>query len=103
MTTMNGSPANFAPEPELLAIHLLRELTTASRVSHRPTLDDLAVAVGARRSDVRQMLSALHREGLVDVLHMRPTLAGFALGRAASSEKLRPLRAQLERREVRAA
>ena len=60
MTRTMGFRTTFAPEPELLAIHLLRALTTASRGT-RLTLDDLALALGARRSDVRHALSALHR------------------------------------------
>ena len=46
-----------------------------------------------RRGDVRRTLSALHREGFVDVLRMRPTLAGFALGRALQGTALPSLRA----------
>jgi DNA-binding IclR family transcriptional regulator len=91
MTTCTA-PYQSGCDPELLAVHLLRALC-AARVADRSTsLDDLVGRVGARRGDVRRMLSALHREGLVDVVRMRPTLEGFALGRALAGKRLRPFR-----------
>lgn len=76
-----------------LALHVLRALAAAQREGQKLDLAALARAIRVRRPDVRRVLSALHREGYVDVLHMRPTLAGFALGAALASAELPPLRA----------
>jgi DNA-binding GntR family transcriptional regulator len=77
---------------ESLGQHILRAMTAAARRTERLALDDLAGALGVRRADVRSALSALHREGLVDVMRMRPTLAGFALGHALDGKALGALR-----------
>lgn len=77
---------------ESLGQHILRAMSASARRDERATLDDLATELGVRRADVRGALSALHRQGLVDVLRMRPTLAGFALGHALQGEALGPLR-----------
>ena len=79
---------------DTVAIHVLRAMILAREDHRTPTLDDLARDVGVRRADVRSTLSALHREGFVDVLRMRPTLAGFALGRAAAGASLRTVRSR---------
>ena len=94
---MNATPtfcAELAPSGEAIAIHLLRALTTAQREDRRLDLDELVSEVGARRAEVRRTLSALHRGGYVDVLRMRLTLKGFAIGQALSATDLIPLRAR---------
>jgi hypothetical protein len=57
------------------------------------SLDLLVREIRARRADVRRTVSALHREGYVDALHMRLTLAGFAIGRTLVNVNLPELRA----------
>jgi len=84
--------AELAPASEAIAIHLLHALTSAQREGRRIDLDELTAELGARRGDVRRTLSALHRAGFVDVLHMRPTLQGFAIGVALEGQPLVPLR-----------
>jgi hypothetical protein len=59
------------------------------RVANLETLVD---DIGVRRADLRRTVSALHREGYVDALRMRLTMAGFALGTALSRAELPPLR-----------
>ena len=83
---------DLAPRADALAIHLLQALTTRHDEGRLVHLDDLAQAVGARRADVRATLSRMHREGWIDVVRMRPTLRGFALGRALAGRRLAPMR-----------
>ena len=92
MKAVPTSCAELAPASEAIAIHLLRALTTAQREGRRIGLDDLTADLGVRRAEVRTTLSALHRAGFVDVLHMRPTLRGFAIGQALAGRRLVPLR-----------
>lgn len=77
-----------------LSAHLLKVLAEGQIAGEAsPTLDSLVAELGVRRKDVRDALSALHREGYVDVLRMRLTFAGFAIGANLRSQELRPLRA----------
>jgi hypothetical protein len=92
---------SYAVDAELLAIHLLKELTTLQREGRRTNVAELARTVGVRRADARAVLSRLHRQGLVDVLHMRPTLAGFAIGASLAGATLPSPR--VPRRPARAA
>ena len=90
------SQREYTPEPGLLAIHLLQAMTSAHREGRRTTLDGLVSELGIRRGDVRSALSSLHREGLLDVLRMRLTFAGFAIGQALMAERLLSLRLACE-------
>jgi hypothetical protein len=92
MKTSKGPRPDSAVDPELLAIHLVCALSAACDDGRRAGLDELANGVGGRRSEVRGVLSALHRQGFVDVVRMRPTLAGFAIARAFARQSLKPLR-----------
>lgn len=65
---------------QLLAEQLIRTITRDTLAGRRSELDALVKSTGVRRADVRSVLSALHREGYLDVLRMKLTLAGFALG-----------------------
>jgi DNA-binding GntR family transcriptional regulator len=89
-TTDRHSRSAFCADT--LAIHLIAAMASAHGAGQRLDLDGLVRQVGARRADVRRTLSALHREGYVDVLRMRPTLQGFALGRAFAGRALPTLR-----------
>jgi hypothetical protein len=82
-------------DPKLLAPHVLHVLAVAQRRGQMLSLDAIADRVDARRSDVRTVLSELHREGHLDILHMRLTLSGFAL---AVSLPRRPLRRPIRAR-----
>lgn len=75
-----------------LAAHVLRFLALAQKADRVVTLATLTRALGVRRTDVRAVVTSLHREGFVDALRMRPTLAGYALGRAFARERLAALR-----------
>ena len=76
-----------------LCLHLLRALAHAQREGIRVDLDTLVQTVQARRPDVRKALSQLHQEGLLDVMTMRLTLAGFAVGASLAKTSLPELRA----------
>jgi DNA-binding GntR family transcriptional regulator len=96
MKANSTSHREYTPEPGLLAIHLLQAMTSAHREGRRCTLDGLVSELGIRRGDVRSALSSLHREGLIDVLRMRLTFAGFAIGQALTAERLLSLRVEGE-------
>jgi DNA-binding IclR family transcriptional regulator len=74
--------------PRVLAPYILRLLAAAQRRGRPITLQDLVDALEVRRVDVRQALTAMDEQGLVDVLTMRLTLQGFALGSALRTRKL---------------
>jgi DNA-binding IclR family transcriptional regulator len=74
------------PDSRALAFHVLRAVARP-RV-RAVTLADVARAVGARRADVRRVVTRLHQEGYVDALRMRPTLAGLALATASRASEL---------------
>jgi hypothetical protein len=78
--------------PRTLSLHVLRALAEAQRDGRVLDLDALVLALGVRRGDVRSVVSALHREGLVDALRLRLSLRGFALGSALRDATLPPLR-----------
>ncbi|WP_437554164.1 MULTISPECIES: hypothetical protein [unclassified Sorangium] len=75
-----------------LAPHLLRTLVALQSEGKTVNLDTLTTALQVRRTDVRRAITALHREGYLDVLCMRLTLRGLALGAAFAASQLRPLR-----------
>jgi len=55
-------------------------------------LEDLVGEIGVRRKDVRAVLTKLHQQGFLDVLRMRLSLRGFAIGVSLQGEELRALR-----------
>jgi hypothetical protein len=77
---------------QTLSAYVLKALAEAQSEGRTSTLETLTEAVRVRRGDVRRTLTLLHRQGFVDVLRMRPTLSGFALGRAYMGKVLPPLR-----------
>ena len=85
------SSPKSAIDYDLLAIHLLKELTTLQRRGRRADLATLAERVGVRRADARTVLSRLHQQGFIDVLRMRVTLAGLAIGASLRGVTLAPL------------
>jgi DNA-binding IclR family transcriptional regulator len=80
----------MSPDRRILAAHVLRAIARPRR--HIVTVEDIARLVGARRADVRSIVTRLHQEGFVDALRMRPTLAGLALAVALRSCKLKNVR-----------
>lgn len=76
-----------------LAAYILQALTLAQMEGRSENLETLVDALRVRRKDIRATLTVLHRQGLVDVLRMRPSLAGFAIGTALLEQPLRALRA----------
>jgi hypothetical protein len=74
-----------------LAAHLLKHLARAQSRGVQLDLDQLQATLPESRGRIRQALSRLHEEGLVDLGSMRLTLEGFALGRAFAARKLHPL------------
>lgn len=81
------------PTQKTLALHVLRSLALAQRAGRTPRLEAIADKLGVRRTDVRAVLTALHREGYLDVRTMRLTLAGFALGLSLAQRELPAVRA----------
>lgn len=87
-----------APGTDAIAIHLLRALTRCALEGRRTDFEELAREIGVRRADARRVLTMLDHQGYVNVLTMRPTLAGFAAGKLSSSTplpSLRPARAKI--------
>ena len=85
-----------------LVAHILRAMSLAQREGRRVDLEGLTVELGARRADVRGVLSTMHRQGLLDVTKMRLTLSGFAMGASLADRSLAPVRAA-RRAQVKAA
>ncbi len=83
-----------------LSTHVLRALADAQTEGRRENLETLVERVQVRRRDVRAVITALHEQGLVDAVHMRLTLEGFAVGRSLLAQELPALRssARVERR-----
>ena len=82
----------LAFDPHALAAHVLRAI--ARPRARLVTVDDIARVVGARRTDVRHVVSRLHAEGFVDALRMRPTLTGLAVATSLRSCKLKDVRTE---------
>ena len=81
-----------------LSMYVLRALAEAQTEGRRTNLETLVDQLQVRRHDVRGVVTTLHQQGLVDVLHMRLTLEGFAIGRSLLQQKLPALRLTAERR-----
>ncbi|WP_437728807.1 hypothetical protein [Sorangium sp. So ce861] len=75
-----------------LVPHLLRTLLALQSEGKTVTLETLTTALAVRRTDVRRVITALHREGYLDAVRMRLTFRGLALGAAFAAAPLRPLR-----------
>lgn len=85
-----SAPSN--PCPQTIAPYILCVLATYHENGRVATLQSIVDDVGVRRADVRTTLTALHEQGLVDVLRMKLTLQGFALAMALREVRLPPLR-----------
>ena len=79
---------------QALSAHILRHASVAQVAGTKCelTAQSLATDLRVRRVDVRRSLSALHKQGLIDVAQMRLTLAGFALGKALEGRQLKAIR-----------
>jgi len=75
-----------------LAAYILQALTLAQMEGRAENLETLVETLRVRRKDIRTTLTVLHRQGLVDVLRMRLSLAGFAIGTALVGQSLPELR-----------
>lgn len=75
-----------------LAAYILQALTLAQTEGRSENLETLVERLRVRRKDIRATLTILHRQGLVDVLRMRLSLSGFAIGTALLGEALPELR-----------
>lgn len=92
MSPINQIQADRAPSSDVLAIHVMAALSRAQRRGTPINLEDVASEVGARKADVRRIVSALDAQGLVDATRMRLTLVGFAMGVASLGAPLKKLR-----------
>ena len=79
-------------DTKTLAAYILQALTLAQREGRTENLETLVETLRVRRKDIRATLTVLHRQGLVDVLRMRLSLAGFAIGTALLGQPLPALR-----------
>ena len=88
------SPSNkvLVMSNQALAAHILFHLALAQKKGCPMTLHSLSRAVGARRADVRTVVTALHEAGYLDASTMRLSLAGFAIGCSLRSAALPALR-----------
>lgn len=84
-----------------LSSYILQALARAQMEGRFSNLETLRDELSVRRTDIRKAVSQLHREGMLDVLRMRLTLAGFAIGQALVDEELPPLRQPAEPQVVR--
>ena len=75
-----------------VSAYVLRALAQAQSEGRSSNLETLIDELKIRRADVRGAISALHREGYLDVLRMRLTLRGFAVGRSLIEQELPALR-----------
>ena len=75
-------PQDRRPQPDVLAIHVMRAISRSQRRGRGVCLEELAREVGARKADVRAVVSALHAQGFLDALRLRLTLAGLAIAEA---------------------
>lgn len=75
-----------------LSAHVLRALAESQAEGRPSSLETLTERLQVRRTDIRAALTALHREGHVDVLRMRLTFTGFAIGTALLGQDLEALR-----------
>jgi Mn-dependent DtxR family transcriptional regulator len=80
-----------------LSMHVLRALADAQIEGRRENLETLVDRLSVRRRDVRGVVTSLHQQGLVDVIHMRLTLQGFAVGSALLQQELPALRREADR------
>jgi hypothetical protein len=87
------SPIAATPALDAVALHLIRAIVRAAQAGRSTHLEELAQEIGVRKADCRRALTTLHRQGYVDVLRMRPTLEGFALGAGLERASLRAPRA----------
>ena len=75
-----------------IALYVLRALARYHMKGRAANLDALVEEIGIRRADLRNTVSALHREGYVDALRMQLTMTGFALGMSLTGLQMSPLR-----------
>jgi DNA-binding IscR family transcriptional regulator len=75
-----------------LAAHVLRHLARAQSLGRLVHLEDLASDIGARREDVRDVVSSLHAEGHVDAKRMKLTMTGLVIAASMRECKLRSVR-----------
>jgi hypothetical protein len=81
-----------SPQPDVLAIHVMGALSRAQRRGRVMTLEDVAREVGARKADVRAVVSQLDRQGYMDAMRMRLTMVGFAIGAGVRGSSLKAMR-----------
>ncbi len=89
---MNDSPSAAVLDSKAIAAHILRALARAQSRGRAIRLDELAIEVGARRADVRAIVSRLHAEDHLDAARLKLTLSGLALAAAMREGQLRPVR-----------
>jgi hypothetical protein len=79
-------------DQKTLAAYIVQALTLAHIEGRTEDLETLVEKLRVRRKDVRSTLTVLHRQGMVDVVRMRLTLSGFAIGTALLGQALPALR-----------
>ncbi len=79
-----------------VSLYVLRALAQHHIRGNLSNLESLTSEIGVRKGDVRAAVTALHKQGFVDVLRMRLTLQGFAIGRSLIGKKLPELRPHAE-------
>ncbi len=83
-------------DKKTLAAHVILTLHLAQRRGRAATVETVADELGVRKTDVREVVSLLHREGHVDGQRMRLTFTGFALAISLRGCRLRDLRSAPE-------
>ncbi len=75
-----------------VAAYVLQALARAQIEGRTMNLEDLIDEIKVRRRDIRTVMTKLHQQGFVDVLRMRLTLSGFAIGASLLDQQLPALR-----------
>jgi hypothetical protein len=92
MTPFTTSTDKLAVLTDVLAIHVMRELTRAQLQGELLSLEDLANKLEVRKADVRAVVSTLHQAGYVDALRLRVTMMGLCIGASTHDATLTPVR-----------
>lgn len=79
-----------------IAAHVLSHLANAQARGRLVRLDELAMEIGVRKTDIREIVSHLDAEGHVDAMRLKLTMTGLVLAASMRTAKLRPVRTAAE-------
>ena len=80
MTIHSSNSHTYTYNPERIAIHVLREMTTQQRQERRVSLQELSDTLEVPIAVLGPILAALERQGFIDRERMSVTMVGFVTG-----------------------